>query len=59
MVLKEVFISSSGLGNIVLNKYPEEEDFVFVLGKQEIRMKSIFAEFISPIVSKQIGRAHV
>lgn len=33
MAAKTVIISSSGLKNIVLNKYQEEEDFTFVFGE--------------------------
>ena len=51
MTVKPVTISSSGLKNIVLNKYQEEDDFTFILGEEKFQMKSIFAEFISPFVS--------
>lgn len=51
MTTKPVIISSSGLKNIVLSKYQNEEDFVFVFGEEKIQMKNFFAEFISPIVS--------
>ena len=51
METKPVILSSSGLKNIVLNKYQDDEDFVFIFGEQEFRMKSFFAEFISPSVS--------
>lgn len=48
---KTILLSSSGLKNITLNKYKEEEDFIIAFGSQKFRMKSIFAEFISPIIS--------
>ena len=52
MTTKQIVITSSGLKNIVLNKYQEEDDFIFIFGEKEVRMKSFFAEFISPIVSR-------
>ena len=52
MTTKQIIISSSGLKNIVLNKYQEDEDFIFAFGEQKIQMKSFFAEFISPVVSR-------
>lgn len=51
MKAKPIILSSSGLKNVVLNKYQEEDDFFFVFGKQNFRMKNIYAEFISPVVS--------
>ena len=51
MTTKPVIISSSGLKNIVLNKYQEADDFIFAFGEEKFGMKSIFAEFISPTVS--------
>ena len=51
MTTQSVIISSSGLKNVVLNKYREEDDFTFVFGEEKFRMKNIFAEFISPVVS--------
>ena len=42
---KPVIISSSGLKNIVLNKYQEDDDFIFVFGEEKFQMKSIFAEY--------------
>ena len=51
METKSVIISSSGLKNIVLNKYIDDDDFVFNFGEHQFQMKSFFAEFISPIVS--------
>ena len=39
---KTILLSSSGLKNITLNKYKEEEDFIIAFGSQKFRMKSIF-----------------
>ena len=47
-----IILSSSGLQNLVPNSNIEQEDFSFVFGSKEIKMKSIFAEFISPAVSR-------
>ena len=52
MSTKQIILSSSGLQNVVLTKYQDDEDFVFVFGEEEFSMKSFFAEFISPIVSR-------
>ena len=51
MTARSVIISSLGLKNIVLNKYQEDDDFTFVFCEAKFKMKNIFAEFISPIVS--------
>ena len=51
MPTKSIIISSSGLKNIVLNKYQEEDDFIFIFGYQQFKMKRLFSEFISPVVS--------
>ena len=52
MSTKQIIVSSAGLKNVVLNKYQEDEYFIFIFGDQEIRMKSFYAEFISPVVSR-------
>lgn len=51
MRTKSLTLSSSGLKNIVLGKQQEEE-FEFIFNEDKIHMKTIFAEFISPKVSK-------
>ena len=51
MAAKSFIVSSSGLKNIVLNKYQESDDFIFVFGEERFVMKNLFAEFISPVVS--------
>lgn len=51
MTSKLLIISSSGLKNIILSEYTDEEDFTLIFGDQELRMKSFFADFISPLVS--------
>ena len=43
-------LSASGLKNVHIN-HETEEDFVFIFGKEELKMNNIYAEFISPIVS--------
>ena len=52
MSTKQITLSSSGLQNVVLTKYQDDEDFFFVFGEEEFSMKSFFAEFISPKVSR-------
>lgn len=47
-----IIISSSGLKNIALSRFKDEDDFILIFGDQEIRMKSFFAEFISPVISR-------
>lgn len=51
MSTKTLILSSSGLKNIVPNARMEEE-FSFIFLGQTIRMKTVFADFISPKVSK-------
>lgn len=46
-----IILSASGLKNIVLNCYEKENNFTFIFGGKEVQLKSIFAEFVSPIVS--------
>ena len=50
MNTKTIILSSSGLKNVILSRYVED-DFFLVFGEQRFQMKSFFAEFISPIVS--------
>ena len=52
MSKKQIILTSSGLQNIVLTKYQNDEYFTFVFGEQELVMKSFFSEFISPVVSR-------
>ena len=52
MEKKEFKISAEGLKNIVFNNSCGDDDFVFIIGKHEIRMKKIFADFISPRISQ-------
>ena len=49
--MKTLTISSFGLRNITLNRFDKEDDFVLIFGEREFRMNSIFAEFISPVIS--------
>lgn len=49
--MKSVILSSAGLRNLVHNQNSDEE-FTFLIGNKEIKMKNIFAEFISPYVSQ-------
>lgn len=54
MSTKSIILSSSGLKNIIVDKdaISKENDFKFIFGEQEIKMNRIFADFISPKVSK-------
>ncbi|KAK8835519.1 hypothetical protein M9Y10_044361 [Tritrichomonas musculus] len=45
---KSIILSSAGLKNIV----EAQNEFTFVFNKCEIHMNSVFAEFISPLVSR-------
>lgn len=49
---KSIKLSSEGLKNIIPNACNQDNDFQFIFGDQEIRMNTIFAQFISPAVSK-------
>ena len=49
MESKSFILSSAGLKNIVIN---DNEDFIIILGEQEIKINKIFAEFISPKISQ-------
>ena len=49
--MKSMILSSAGLRNLVHNQNSEEE-FSFLIGNKEIKMKNIYAEFISPYVSQ-------
>lgn len=48
---KSLILSSAGLRNLIQNQDYNEE-FTFIIGEHKIKMKNIFAEFISPYVSK-------
>ena len=48
---KSFFLSSAGLKNLVQNQ-SYGDDFKFIFGEHEIKMKNLFAEFISPYVSQ-------
>lgn len=45
-------LSSDGLKNIVPAACRANSDFLFIFGEKEIKMNTIFAEFISPTVSR-------
>lgn len=49
---KNFKISASGLKNIVFNDQNGEECFTFIIGEEKLQMNKIFAEFISPRVSR-------
>ena len=51
MSSKAITLSSTGLKNIVLDNTGIFDEFQFIFGQKEIKMKNIFAEFISPRVS--------
>lgn len=51
MSTKNIILSSSGLTNLVFNSHQEEE-FELIFNENRIKMKTIFAEFISPKISK-------
>lgn len=51
MSTKPFILSSAGLKNILSNQNQEDE-FKFIFGEREIKMKNLFAEFISPYVSQ-------
>ena len=51
MSTKSLILSSSGLKNLVSGASLEEE-FSFIFSGQNIKMKTFFAEFISPKISK-------
>ena len=44
-------MSSLGLKNVVLSKYHDNDEFILIFGEQKFRMKNIYAEFISPVIS--------
>lgn len=54
MSTKSIKLSSDGLKNIVPSACGEESQFSFVFGEKKIKMNSIFAQFISPAVSRLI-----
>lgn len=45
----KITLSSAGLKNIVPGSC--EKDFCFIFGKHELKMKNVFADFMSPMVS--------
>lgn len=45
---QSIILSSSGLKNIIQQ---DDKEFTFVFKEQEIKLKNIYSEFISPIVS--------
>lgn len=46
-----IILSADGLKSIVMNCQGKVDDFTFIFGEKKIQLKSIFAEFVSPIVS--------
>lgn len=52
MSIKSIKLSSEGLKNIVPNACQEDSHFSFVFGEKEIKMNTIFAQFISPAASR-------
>lgn len=52
MSIKDLIISSAVLKNIVFDKKQEEENILLIIGKQEIKIRRVFAEFISPRISR-------
>ena len=51
MSKKSFILSSAGLKNLVQNQ-SYGDDFKFIFGEHEVKMKNLFAEFISPYVSQ-------
>lgn len=51
MVYRSINLSSSGLKNVTTSINPEEDEFLIIIGDQEIQLKRVFAEFISPLIS--------
>ena len=51
MTTKQIILSSAGLKNVILGTNLEDE-FEFIFGNHKIRINNIFADFISPVVSK-------
>lgn len=52
METKTIVLSSVGFANISQNSLDESSEFCFIFGPKEVRMNSIHAEFISPIVAR-------
>lgn len=55
METKTLILSSSGLKNVIFSKTKDVndlEEFRFILGKEELKTNYLFAEFISPRVSR-------
>lgn len=51
MTSKKIILSSAGLKNVILRKNSDDE-FEFIFGNHKMKMNNIFADFISPAVSK-------
>lgn len=49
---KSVTLSSAGLKNLVINSNMATNEFRFVFGEKELLINNVFAEFISPAVSR-------
>lgn len=49
---QEVMLSSAGLKNIVLNSNAADNNFHLFFGDKELLINNIFAEFISPAISR-------
>ena len=52
MTKKSFILSSSGLQNIVVDQVGKQNEFKFLFGEHELKLNRIFAEFLSPFVSK-------
>lgn len=52
MDCKSVSLSFDGLKNVVPSAYQGEDDFSFLFGDKTVKMNSIYADFISPAVSR-------
>lgn len=51
MTKKSLIISSSGMRNIVMSKFTEEDDFIIIFGDKEFRIDCVYADFISSLIS--------
>lgn len=49
---KTLLLSSAGLKNIITDVNNEGNEFCFIFGGHEVRMSKIFADFISPLISR-------
>ena len=52
MTNKSIKLSSEGLKNIIPNACNLDNDYCFNIGEQQIKMNTIFAQFISPAISR-------